>query len=173
MADEVASEQGAEGTETPEEAPATEALGDAGKQALDRMKAERNEAKKEAQALRKEVDEIRKSSMSEAEKAVAEAEARGRASATTEFGTRLAKADFVAAAARRNPGFDAKAVLEDLNLARFVGDDGEPDAKAIEAAVQRLVPEVNGVPSFDGGTRTTPPAATGMTSLIRKAAGRA
>lgn len=177
MADEGAPAEGAEDTEQQAEeqsaTDSTEALGDAGKQALDRMKAERNEAKKEAQALRKEVEEIRKSSMSEAEKAVAEAEARGRQAATSEFGTRLAKSDFIAAAARRNPAFDAKAVIDDLNLARFVADDGEPDTKAIEAAVQRLVPEPNGAPSFDGGARTSPPVATGMNGLIRKAAGRA
>lgn len=150
-----------------------EALGDAGKQALDRMKAERNEAKQKARELEKELDKVRKSSMSESEKAVAEAEARGRAEAATQFGTRLVRSEFIAAAAKRNATFDAAAVLDDLNLAKFVNDDGDPDGKAITAAVNRLVPEMAGSPSFEGGARTSPPMATGMNDFIRKATGRA
>lgn len=139
-------------------------------------KAEARKWEDRAKANKKAADDLekqRKAAMTEAERAVAEAEERGRKAATSDFGSRLAKSEFVAAAARRNPSFDAAAVLEDLNLARFVTDDGEPDAKAIEAAVVRLVPEPSGSPSFDGGARTPPPVQTGMSSLIRKAAGRA
>lgn len=118
-----------------------------------------------------------KASLSEAEQAVAEAEARGRTTAVTEFGTRLARTEFDAAAARRNPGFDMRSVLEDLNLAKFVGDDGEPDSKAIEAAVERLVPVPSGAaaipPPFDLGNRgTTAPSTNPMNDLIRASAGR-
>jgi len=140
---------------------------------IDKERQNARDAEKARKALEKELNDLRQSSMSDAEKAVSEAEARGKAAAASEFGSRLVKSDFVAAAARRNPGFDAQSVLEDLNLARFVGDDGEPDTKAIEAAVARLVPEPNSSPSFDGGARTPPPVSTGMNSLIRKAAGRA
>jgi hypothetical protein len=120
------------------------------------------------------LDKQRKASMTEAERAVAEAEQRGRLSALTEFGTRLARTEFDAAAARRNPDYDTAGTFEWLDLSRFVGDNGEPDAKAIQAAVERLVPvPTGGTPSFDGGARTTPPAPAGMTALIRKAAGRA
>ena len=64
--------------------------------------------------------------------------------------------------------------LEFVDLGKFLGEDGRPDAKAIEAAVERLVPAAaDGPPSFDGGTRTPPPAQQGMSGLIRKAAGRA
>lgn len=117
-----------------------DALGDAGKQALDRMKAERNEAAKQAKALAAELEKVRASQMSEAEKAVAEAEARGRATAAGEFAQRLARSEFVALAARRNAEWDAAAVLDDLNLARYVREDGEPDSEALTAAVERLVP---------------------------------
>lgn len=44
-------------------------LGDAGKQALDRMKAERNEAKQEAAALKARLDKIEAANMSELERA--------------------------------------------------------------------------------------------------------
>ena len=148
-------------------------LGEAGERALAQERDARKAAEKELKSLRKEIDEIRQSSMSEAEKQVAEAEARGRAEAQTHFGSRLVRSEFVAAAAKRNPGFDAAAVLDDLNLTKFVNDDGEPDAKAIASAVERLIPAENGLPSFDGGSRTPAATATGMNGLIRKATGRA
>lgn len=118
----------------------------------------------------------RHAAMSDAERAVAEAESRGRTAAAAEYGQRLARSDFVAASARRNAEFDAAAVLDDLNLARFVGEDGEPDTAAIGKAVERLVPELSGPPrppSFDGGARSPAPATAGMNGLIRKAVGRA
>lgn len=149
-------------------------LGDAGKKAIDAMKAERNEATKRAKSLEKELDEVRKSSMSEADKAAHEAEQRGRLAATADFGKRLAKTEFDALAGRRNPDVDTAKVLEYIDLARFVDENGEPDSKAIASAVERLVPKPpEGPPSFDGGTRTPAPAQQGMSQIIRKAAGRA
>lgn len=156
MADDTAAPQDTTSTDTPDtaatDAPATgeDALGDAGKQALDRMKAERNEAAKQLKALQKELEAVRAASMSDAEKAVAEAEKRGQQTATAAFGQRLASAEFVAVAARRNPGFDAKGVLEDLNLAKYVNDNGEPDTAGIAAAVERLVPAADRNPRPSG-----------------------
>jgi ElaB/YqjD/DUF883 family membrane-anchored ribosome-binding protein len=150
---------------TTEPATGEDALGDAGKQALDRMKAERNDAAKALKAAQKELEQLRQAQMSESEKAVSEAEARGRASAAADFGQKLAAARFVAEAARRNAEFDATAVLEDLNLAKYVTDDGEPDAKGIAAVVERLVPEkaAPAGPRFgnaDLGPRSTPTTPT-------------
>ncbi len=74
------------------------------------------------------------------------------------FGQRLARQSFRAAAAQRNPEFDAVAVLDDINLARYVGDDGEPDEDAIRAAVERLVPQGGRVRGDVGqGVRNTAP----------------
>lgn len=152
----------------------SDGLGEAGKQALDRMKSERNEARRKAKAVEKELEELRTQSMSEAEKAVAEAEKRGRQNAMTEYGKRLAKAEFDAAAGRRNPDMDTSTVLEFVDLTRFIDDDGEPDTKAIAAAVERLVPEpAGGMPKYDGGSRTPAPAPKGMNHIIRQATGRA
>lgn len=110
----------------------------------------------------------------EAERAAAEAEERGRTAATQEFGKRLARSEFNALAGRRNPDFDTADAFEWLDLGKFVGEDGEPDTKAITAAVERLVPAAeNRPPSFDGGSRTPAPAPQSMSGLIRKAAGRA
>jgi hypothetical protein len=78
--------------------------------------------------------------MTDAQRALSEAETNGRTAAVKEFGQRLARTEFDAAAGRRNPDFDTASALEFVDLSRFVGDDGEPDTKAIKAAVERLVP---------------------------------
>jgi hypothetical protein len=100
--------------------------------------AEAAKYRKELRAAQAELEKVRTAGLSEAEKAIAEAEAKGRTAAQTEFGQRLVRAEFKALAAGRIANLDD--LLEDLNLAKFVGDDGEPDLKAIEKAVQRLAP---------------------------------
>lgn len=114
-----------------------------------------------------ELEKVRKAAMSEQERAVAEAEARGRTAAIAESAARLARAEFRAAAAGRVDNIDD--LLEDLNLAKFVGEDGEPDVKAIKARVERWAPQR--APSFDGGARTPAAKTTDMNQLIRERAG--
>lgn len=158
---------------TPDPATGEEALGDAGKQALDRMKADKKAAETEAKTLRAELDKIRQASMSETERAVAEAKAAGRTEAASEFGKELAREKFDALAGRRNADFDTAKALEYVDLSKFLGEDGRPDPKAIAAAVERLVPQAaGGPPSFDGGPRGTAPKGGDMNSLLRQAAGR-
>jgi hypothetical protein len=130
---------------------------------------------KDNQKAARDFEQQRKAAMTEAERAVVEAEERGRMSAVSTYGQRLARTEFIAEAARRNPAFDATSILDDLNLARYIGEDGEPDSKAIAKAAQRLIPEANNTPqppSFDGGSRQAAPAGSSMTDLIRQAAGR-
>lgn len=156
MADDTAPQDDTQDTAPDHDAPAKgeDALGDAGKKALDLMKAERTEAVKRAKALERELEQVRTANLSEAERAVAEAEARGRASALTDMGKRLARSEFATVAARRNAEFDTAGALELLDLSRFVGDDGEPNVTAITSAVERLVPLPDSrPPSFDGGVR--------------------
>jgi len=144
----------------PADQPAKDDLGDSGKRALEAERAARKEAEKQAKAVQRELEQLRQAQMSESEKAVAEAEARGRTSAITEFGQRLAAAQFVAEAAKRNPDFDAASVLEDLNLAKYVTEAGEPDGDGLAAVVTRLVPEraSNPRPGGDVGLGPRPPA---------------
>lgn len=162
--DETTDEQG-----NPDEAT----LGDAGKQALQRMKAERDEQKRLARTTQAELEKLRNATATEQEKALHAARSEGATEAAKSFGQRLARTEFDAAAARRNPDFDTAGPLEYVDLAKFVGEDGEPDTKAIKAAVERLVPEATGTPSFDGGSRRSAPKGNDMNALIRKAAGRA
>lgn len=143
-------------------------------------KAEARKWEDRAKANKKAADELekaRKAAMTESERAVAEAEERGRMAVRSEYGARLAQTEFRAAAAMRNAGFDVAKALAYVDLSKFVGEDGEPDSKAIAAAVADLVPEaVNGTPappSFDGGPRQPAPVGLDMSQLIRKAAGRA
>ena len=122
------------------------------------LRAEAAKYRTEAKQLKGEIENVRKSSLTEAERAVVEAEQRGRMAVLSEMGKRLARTQFEAAAARRNTSYDVTSALEYVDLTRFVGEDGEPDSKAIAAAVERLVPaagqEQTPVPSFDGGTRS-------------------
>lgn len=123
-------------------------------------------------AAAKEAEKLRRQAMTADERAIAEAEQRGRAAATAETGRELARERFDALAGRRNPDVNTAEILELVDLGRFVGDDGRPDQKVIEAAVKRLVPEaVGGTPLFDGGARGGPPAKGDMNQIIRRAAG--
>jgi hypothetical protein len=156
----------------PEATPETgEPKDDGGKGGKEAILADLTRERAERKKAPNELEQLRASQMTETEKAIAEAEARGRTAASTTFGQRLAGAEFVAAAARRNPGFDASAVLGDLNLAKYVSEDGEPDSKGIATAVERLVPAQAGSTRPAGdvgqGVRTTPPVSD-MNSLIRQ-----
>lgn len=122
----------------------------------------------------KALEKSQQATMTEAERQVSEAKAAGRSEAVTEFGKRLARTEFDALAGRRNPDFDTALALEWVDLARLVGDDGEPNTKAIKAAVERLVPTpAGGPPSFDGGARTPASPAKDMNDILRQATGRA
>lgn len=110
------------------------------------------------------------SAMTEQERAVAEAEQRGATTALAKTGARLARAEFRASAAGRVDPAAVDGFLEYADLTKFVGDDGEPDARAIEAAVKRLGGQQK-TTDFDGGARTSAGKATDMNALIRSRAG--
>lgn len=86
-----------------------------------------------------ELEKQRKAAMTDAEKAVVEAEERGRTSAASEFGKRLATSEIRAAAATAGVALDG--VFDYLDLSRFVDESGEPDQKAIKSLVAGLSKE--------------------------------
>jgi hypothetical protein len=138
-------------------------------QALARKNEER--AKSNATAA-KELEKVRAAAMSEQERAVAEAKSAGLTEAQKATAPRLVRAELRAAAAEAGLGKDALAgFLEYADLSKFVTDDGEPDDKAIAAAVKRLG-GTGQRPDFDGGARTTAAKPADMNSLIRQHAGR-
>lgn len=93
---------------------------------------------KENAAAVKERDELRKQSMSEQEKAVEEASAKARAEERVRLAGKLARQGFIAAAAGRLP--NAASVADDLNLSKYVGEDGEIDESGLAELVDRLAP---------------------------------
>ena len=90
----------------------------------------------ERKKLEKELEKVRRSQMSEHEKAVAEAEERGRQAATADFATERAAARIEVALTGVVP--DPASIVEDLNLARYVTNDGQVDAKAVKALVDKF-----------------------------------
>jgi hypothetical protein len=157
-------------------------LGDAGKRALDAMKAERNAAKAEAAQVRKDLaaqaaklqdfQDRDLTELQKAQKAAADADARIK-DVTAKSAARVARATFNALAAARNPDAKTADVLEYVDLTRFVDDDGEVDEKAMQAAVNRLIAEPGGSPAFEGGARRSANSNQDMNQIIRSAAGRA
>jgi len=83
-----------------------------------------------------ELTALKASQMTDQEKAVTDAEKRGRTAAAIEHGKELAAARFEAAATRT--GVDLGEAAELIDTARFVDKDGKVDSDAITAAVKKL-----------------------------------
>jgi len=99
--------------------------------------ARKHEERAKANALAaKELAELKRNGMSETERAVAEATAKVRAEVRAEVAGKLARQGFLAAAAGRIP--NAADVADDINLGRYVGEDGEVDESGLKALVDRL-----------------------------------
>lgn len=137
MADDPTGDPTPDPTNDPKPDPSGD-LGDAGKRALAEERNARKAAEKAAKDAQAALDELAKKSMTDSERAVAEARAAVRKEVLAEANGRLLRTEIRAAAAGKlaDPG-DAAALLGDLD--RFVGDDGEPDTKAIASAIERLV----------------------------------
>lgn len=101
-------------------------------------------------------------------KAAQEAEQKGRATATAELRQQLVGMAIKAEAGGRVKDIDG--LIADLNLAKFVDDKGELDAKAIKATVERFAASAD-ARDFDGGARSTAKTSD-MNALIRQQAGR-
>lgn len=116
----------------------------------------------------KELEELKKRSMSDQEKAVAEAKNAGQAEAMKVYGRRLVDAEVRAAVADRQ--VDVDALLDGLDRSRFLGEDGEPDSKAIKAWVDRIAPKQAGRtnPLAQGARGTRGDSTPDMNSLIRE-----
>lgn len=126
--------------------------------------------RRELRATQAALEKARQAGLSEQEKAVAAAKAEGASEAMKAAGPRLVRAEFRAAAAGSVDKETLNAYLEDVDLSKFLGEDGEPDTKAIEARIRRLGGAGRRT-DFDGGARSTASKPNDMNSLIRHAAG--
>lgn len=90
-------------------------------------------------AAAKELARVKREGMSDADKKVDEAVAAAVAQERVKSGERVARSAFLAAAKGRLD--NAKDVADDVNLRRYVDDDGEVDEDAIAELVDRLAPK--------------------------------
>jgi hypothetical protein len=139
---------------------------------IDRVVADRLAREKAKYADYADLKKKAAAAMTEQERAVAEAEQRGRSAAQVAVGSRLVKAEFKSLGAEAGIAKDAlDGFLEYADLARFVAEDGEPDVKAIGNAVKRLGTNKNSSTNYDGGARTSADKPNDMNALIRQRAG--
>lgn len=154
------------GTESATVTEGASALGDAGKKALDAMKAERNEAKAAAKQAADDLAALRAQVEGrEAEhKATLDAQ-RVKDEALSAANQRILKAEVRAQAASKLN--DPKDALLYLDLSGFeVGEDGEVDGDAVATAIDKLITDKPYLAAqgtrfkgeADGGARKEPPA---------------
>jgi hypothetical protein len=126
------------------EEPAKDALGDAGKKALERMKAERAAAKKEAAAAKKQaaelarkVQEFEDAKKSELERATAKAERAAEQAAKAVARAVAAEVKAVASGQFADPSDATDVLMRDPS--KYVDADGDIDTDAIEADLADLL----------------------------------
>lgn len=86
----------------------------------------------------KELESLRQQTMTETERAIAEASAQAVAETTRRYTSGIVAAEIRAAAAGRD--IDVTTLLEAVDPTAFVGDSGEVDTAAVAAWVSRLAP---------------------------------
>ncbi|WP_327725732.1 hypothetical protein [Streptomyces europaeiscabiei] len=94
---------------------------------------------KENAAAAKERDRLRREGMPEQERKIEEAVAKALAESNAANGAKLARQAFLAAAKGVIP--NAGDVADDVNLSRYVKDDGEVDEDGLAELVKRLAPK--------------------------------
>lgn len=116
---------------------------------------------KSAEDLKKdlaELAEIRKSKMTPSEQQIEDAKKQARQEALAEFAPRLAELAFQQALAHVAEA-DRKELIEDLNLSKFVTEDGGVNMEAVAKTAARIAPVTGGRgsgrgPDFGAGRRT-------------------
>jgi len=106
-------------------------------QQLASVKAEAIKERKARQALERQLQELQTAQLSDQERAVAEAEARGRSAASAEFSQILAAAEIRAQLAGVVP--DPSAIVDDLNLSKYLDEGGTVDMEKVAALRERYV----------------------------------
>lgn len=111
---------------------------------------------KENNKAAKELEELRQKSMSEQEKAVADAKKAGYAEGLAAGASKVAAAELRAAAAGRMSDEQVEALLEGANLSAFIGEDGEVDRTRLGKFVDGIAPKANEDEGADAGTARFP-----------------
>ena len=108
-------------------------------------------------------DRLAESGRTEAQQAVAEAEARGRQAALAEVGGKLVDAHFRVAIGSRMTGEQVTTLLSSLDMGRFQTDGGDVDADAVARFVSTLLPAA-AAPAPPAEAAPQSPAATAGTT---------
>lgn len=119
-------------------------------------------SKANADAARR-LAELEESSKTDAEKAVAAARKEGEQAARSASAPKLVRAEFKAAAAGRLTKEQLDGFLEDLDLNKYLTEDGEVDEERVAKKVDLLAPPADPQrpPSFNGGPRAPEPKRAG------------
>lgn len=126
--------------ETPPETDSTPAgLGDAGKRALEAERKAKREAERQLKQLQTELEQQ--------ERAIADAVEQAKAEAAATYGSRLAAAEFRAAAAGRLSDEQLDTLLSALDLKAFLDDDGDVDTDRVREYVGKIAPAPDPQPS--------------------------
>lgn len=111
---------------------------------LDKWKAtsrkHEDRAKANASAA-KELEQVKAASMSEQEKAVAQAAFEARTATLAEVGSRLAAAEVKVAAAGKLDDDQLATILDTIDLTKFLTEDGEVDVDKVRAFVEGIAPK--------------------------------
>lgn len=129
-------------TPDPVDNPTTPPPDDGLKKALDAERKARREAEKQLTA-------IQRQSMTDLDRAVAEAADKARREVQIEYGAMLVDSELRRAASDRPVNVDA--LLEGVDRARFITDDGRPDTAAIAAWMDRVAPKPDPAQQYNTG----------------------
>lgn len=124
----------------------------------------------DVKAKAEQFDTLAAASKTDQERAAADAKKAGYTEALSKTTPRVVRAEFRAAAQGRLNKDQLDGLLEDLDLSKYVDDDGEPDVDRIEKRVALLAPKA-APPSFGQGNRGSAPSTSSMDDQIRKIAG--
>jgi hypothetical protein len=131
------------GDQPPADPPKTYTQADIDKAVEARLARERSKFKDyddiKAKAAR--LDELEQANASDLEKAVKAAQDETRAAVVREYGQKLAAGILKAELSQRMKPADADALISDLNLGKFVTDDGDVDSDALKAVIDRVAPK--------------------------------
>ena len=119
------------------------------------------------EAAKKELEKLQAASMTDQQKAIAEAAAKARAEALAEVGSSLVDAEFKVAAAGLS--LDVPTLLESLDRSKFIGDDGKPDAQRIGEWVNKLAPKSETKRTATDTGQGTRPAGNGVAQIKSRA----
>lgn len=123
----------------------------------DRVKAYGDISPEKARESLSLAEQLRQAALSDQERAVEEAKAEARAAAIAENAPRLVAAEFRAAAAGKLTDAQTQALVEDLDLTKYLTDKGEVDIEKVTKKVDAFAPAAPKTPPLGQGHRSGTP----------------